>query len=412
MKVKRTERIWIEPNENIKKLCHLSKNLYNEANYIIRQEFFKNGKWIRYNELDKLLKNSENYKLLPTQTSQQILMLLDKSWKSFFKTLKEWKKEPEKFKARPKLPRYKKDNFLLIFTNQQAKIIDGKLKLPKKVGLEVRTRLNEVDLREVRIIPKGIGYVVEIVYDKEIDAKEIEKDRIAGIDFGTTNIVTIANNIGIKPIVVKDDGKGIKSINQFYFKEQAKLRSIYDLQKIKDGKKMRKLIDKHDRKVSDYTHKLSRFIVNWCVKHNIGKIVIGYNPNWKQAVNIGKQNNQIFTCIPYQKIIQQIIYKSEEVGIEVELQDEAHTSKCSFLDNEPIEHHDIYMGKRIKRGLFRSANGIIINADVNAAYNIIRKSEPKAFQKWNADGVGGCLGLHPSRLSEFDLLQSSKGLTC
>jgi IS605 OrfB family transposase len=393
--VKRVERIWLKADKNLSSLAHLSKNLYNEANYIIRQEFFRTGKWTRYNELDRTLKESENYKSLPAQTAQQILMLLDKSWKSFFKAVKEWKAHPEKFKERPRLPGYKRKNgeHVLIFTNQQAKLRDGFLILPNKIGLTIKTRIKE-GLREVRIIPKGIGYVLELVYEKVIKVVERNKDRIVGIDVGVRNFVTIVNNIGEKPIVVK--GGVAKSINQFYNKEKARIQSVYDLQGIKKGKKERKLSAKRDRKLTDFFHKVSRFVVDWCTAHEIGMIVIGHNVNWKQEVELGKKNNQNFVQIPFLKLIQQIAYKAEEEGIEVRKQDESHTSKCSFLDNEPIEHREEYVGKRKSRGLFRSAKGIVINADVNAGYNIVRKAVPKAFAKAEADGIEG-VGLHPVR---------------
>ena len=277
-------------------------------------------------------------------------------------------------------------------TNQQCSIKDGIIKFPKKLGLEVKTRLGkEVNLREVRILPKGVGYVCEIVYEKELEPSAVDNGRVVGIDLGSKNIITIVNNIGLKPIVVKDDGAGIKSINQFYNKEKAEIQGIYDRQEIKDGNKLRRLRVKRDKKAKDYIHKLSRFIVNWCKKHEIGTIVFGYNSDWKQGVNIGRRNNQIFTQIPFLGIIQKTEYKAEEVGIEVLKQNECHTSICSFLDNEPIEHHNKYVGKRRTRSLFRSKNGTVIHADVNAGYNIIRKVIPDAFSnggEWI--GGGGC----------------------
>jgi transposase, IS605 OrfB family, central region len=257
-------------------------------------------------------------------------------------------------------------------TNQQCKIKEkGKLKFPKLLGLDVKTRLDkEANLREVRVIPKGVGYVIEIVYEKEVnpDLDEINKDRIAGIDLGVRNLATVGNNIGEKPIIVK--GGICKSINQFYNKEMGELQRIYESQKIKTGKNSKKLFDKRNRKIKDHLHKVSRFIVDHCVKNDIGTIVIGHNEDWKQNANIGKKNNQNFVQIPFSMLINQIKYKAEENGINVILQEESHTSKCSFLDNETVEHHDQYLGKRFKRGLFRSVKGKIINADVNGAYNI------------------------------------------
>ena len=395
--VTRTEQVWVKGDKTLAELCHISKNLYNEGNYIIRQEFFKSDKWIRYTELDKRLKTSENYKALPAQTAQQVLRIVDRNWKSFFRAMKEWKKHPEKFKERPRIPGYKKKDgeFVLVFTNQQAKLRDGWLILPKKVGLKVKTRIKE-GLREVRIIPKGVGYVLEIVYNKTVEATKRNKDRIVGIDLGAANIVTIANNIGEKPIIVKDDGRGIKSINQYYNKRKAELQHIYDSQGIKDGDKLRRLRAKRERKARDWIHKLTKFIVDWCVEHDIGTIVFGYNKNWEQEVNMSRRNNQIFTEIPYMEIIRETRYKAEELGIEVKEVDEAHSSKCSFLDGEPVEHHEEYVGKRKTRSLYRSGSGKTIHADVNAAYNIIEKAIPGAFSTEVREWIGGC-GLHPVR---------------
>jgi len=393
MNVVRTEQIWIRGSESISKLCHLSKNLYNEANFIIRQRFFKEHKIPSYYELNKELKESENYKALPAQSAQQTLRVLIRAWKSFFRAMKEWKKHTEN--PKPRIPKYMKKNgeFIVIFTNQQAKIRDGYLILPKKVGLNVKTRIKE-GLREVRIIPKGVGYILEIVYEKVVDVVKKDESRVVGIDLGVRNLVTMANNIGEKPIVVK--GGVAKSINQFFNKKKARLQSIYSKQGVKTSKRMKRLSVKRERKLMDFFHKVSKFVVEWCAKHDIGRIVIGRNKNWKQGVNIGKRNNQTFVQIPFEKLINQIKYKAKERGIEVIEVDESHTSKCSFVDNEPIEHRE-YVGKR-RRGLFMSASGVLVNADVNAAYNIIRKAIPEAFA---AEGGRdrGC-GVTPGAMDE------------
>lgn len=385
-----------EDRDSLPYLCHLSKNLWNEANYIVRQEFFKTGKWIRYNTLAGTLKDSENFKSLGAQTAQQILRVLDRSWNSFFKAIKEGSKNPDKFLGRPRLPRYKKKDgeFILIFTNQQVDIKNGYIKFPEKLDLKVRTRLKDsIDLREVRIIPKRIGYMLEIVYQKNANSLKLPSKNIIGIDFGLRNIVTIANNLGIKPIVIK--GGALKSINQYYNKRRGELQSIYAKIGLKTGRTLQKLTEKRNRKIKDLMHKISRFIVQWCTEHNIDTIVIGYNSNWKQEIDLGTKNNQNFVSIPFYQLKKMIIYKAEEVGIIVKEQEESHTSKCSFLDNEPIEHRDEYLGKRISRVLFKSAKGIIINADVNCALNIIRKAFPKAFK---ANGIED-VGLHPMIIS-------------
>jgi len=395
--MQRTEQIWLKPSDELSKLCHLSKNLYNEAIYIIRQEFFKTGKWIRYNDLAFQLKTSENYKELPSQTAQQILKIVDRNWKSFFRAIKVWKNHPEKFYEMPRLSHYKnKDGeFMLIFTNQQAKIKDGVLILPKKGSVigEIKTRLK--NLKEVRIIPRAIGYVLEIVYEKTINVPKRDKTRIAGIDLGVRNLVTIANNIGKQPIVVK--GGVAKSMNQYFNKRKTELQSKYDKQGIKNGVKMKQLQVKRDKKMHDYLHKVSNAIVNYLVENDIGTLIIGHNDNWKQNVNIGRRNNQNFVTIPFYKLTHMLSYKAEKEGVEILFKEESHTSKCSFFDDESIEHHDRYVGKR-KRGLFKTRFGYIINADVNGALNIIKKAIPDAFMRLKADVIEDDVG-HPLRLA-------------
>ncbi|MED3665145.1 transposase [Geobacillus stearothermophilus] len=350
-------------------LCFKSKNLYNYANYIVRQEFINNNEWIRYNSLDKMLKHEQVYKELPAQTSQQILRLLDKNWKSFFKAIKDWIKNKEKYLGKPKLPKYKKKNGrnVVIFTNQQCKIKDGYIKFPK-TDLKLKTKVIE-GLQQVRIVPKGSIYVIEVVYKKEIPNMIRESNRVVGIDLGLDNFVTMVNNIGETPIVI--NGKGIKSINQYYNKQKAYFQSILKKQNGLDwSKRLEKLTLKRNNKIKDFMHKASRHVVDWCVKHNIDTIVIGKNDNWKQEVDLGKRLNQAFVQIPYDMFIHQLQYKAEEQGVRVIVTEESYTSKCSFLDMEEIKKQKQYKGKRIKRGLFQSEKGILINADVNGAYNL------------------------------------------
>jgi putative transposase len=419
----RTEQIWIKSNDLLSNLCHIAKNLYNEANYIIRQEFTKKdkdgnpcGAYLTYNVIYYLIKDkSKNYRSIPSQTAQQILKILDRNWKSFFVAIKDWKIHPEKYLGRPKLPGYlKKDGeFVLYFTDQQIGISDsGRIKFPKMLNvlnykIPIKTRIKST-IRELRIIPMGkkIGYLIDLVYRKEVKKiSNLDKDRVIGLDFGLRNFVTIPNNIGKKSICIK--GGVLKSINQYYNKKLAELKSIYSKQyitikgekkQILTGPAIQILTNNRNKKIKDVMHKYSRFVTKCCLNHNVGTIVIGYNPEWKQEINLGKKTNQSFVQIPFYQFINMIKYKAEEIGISVIEQDESHTSKCSFLDDESVEHHDIYMGKRISRGLFRSKNGKIINADVQGALNTIKKAIPKAFGKLEADRIED-EGLHPLRIN-------------
>lgn len=409
--VKRVEKIQFKSNpktDKISALAHASKNLFNYANYFMRQRFFENqklyketkqsGELLLYNELYEKVKDSDVYKALLAQSAQWTLKLLDKSWKSYRRAHADWFKYPEKYLAEPRIPKYKRKNgeHVIVFTNQQCKIVNGTLIFPKIVGLTLKTRLTDVDLKQVRIIPNGINYTCEIVYEEEINPVEIKSSRYIGIDPGICNIVSIANNFGSQPIVVK--GGVAKSMGQFYNKEKARIQSIYSHlkdergMKLKYGNALRRLDHKRNNKFSDYCHKLSRMIVNYAFDNRVSTIIIGKNPYWKQESNIGKKNNQEFVQFPHAKLIEMIQYKAEEFGIKIILQEESHTSKCSFLDNESIEHHDKYIGKRIKRGVFRSEKGKLINADINGALNIIRKAVPEAF----VDGIED-IGLYPRR---------------
>ncbi|WP_233434049.1 transposase [Geobacillus sp. FSL K6-0789] len=220
-----------------------------------------------------------------------------------------------------------------------------------------------------------------------------ESNRVVGIDLGLNNFVTMVNNIGETPIVI--NGKGVKSINQYYNKQKAYFQSILKKQNgLNWSKRLEKLTLKRNNKIKDFMHKASRYVVDWCVKHNIDTIVIGKNDNWKQEVDLGKRLNQAFVQIPYDMFIEQLQYKCEEVGIKVVLTEESYTSGTSFLDGEAPIKENYDKNRRIKRGLFKSNKGILINADVNGAYNIMRKVFPKTF----ANGVEG-VGLHPVKLN-------------
>lgn len=399
MKVKRTEQIWIKTNKDIGNLSHISKNLYNESNYIIRQEFINNGRYINYNEIDPIMQKSKNAIQLPGSTRQQILRNLEKNWIAFFRSIRDWKKHPEKYKGMPGLPKYKKKDgeHILFFTNHQCKIKDGILRFPKKCNfMEVRTRIKNKDLQHVRILPKGVGYLVEIVYWKHIKPEELDKTRRLNIDPGLKNLVTLTNNIGQQPIVIK--GNIAKSVNQYFNKKYAKILHQFDMQGINESKRFYRLINKRNRKIKNFFHVATKHIIDYCIANDIGAIVIGHNPNQKQKINIGKKNNQKFVQLPFAMLKEQLQYKGEEAGIDVILQDESHTSKCSVLDKESIEHHDVYLGKRFSRGLFRSAKGKSINADVQGSYNIGFKAFPKTFTQVEVDGIED-VGLHPLKHS-------------
>ncbi len=394
----RTERFWLKPCPVLSKLCHLSKNLFNEANYLVRQPFFSDGVWIKGTELEEKLKDSINFNSLPLTTSLRILVLVEKAWKAFFNALADWKLHPEKYFQKPRPPKYKQKNgeFTLPIGKEQIKV--RKRILTLFGDFHVKLRFSSIQsIIGVRINPQGIGYVLEVLYTKNVPkTPRIKPKRVIGIDIGLANLITMVNNIGRKPIVVK--GGVARSINQFYNKEQARLQSLYDKQNLRTiGKKLRKLTDKRNRKLNHYFHEVSHFVVNWCTKNKIDTIIIGRNKLWKQHVKLGKRGNQNFVTIPFSKLIKKIEYKAQDTGIRTILIREDYTSKCSFLDQEPIIRHSAYVGERITRGLFQASTGEMINSDVNGGYNIIKKAVPNAFTQWETiDGIEG-VWLHPVR---------------
>ena len=374
--------------------CFSAKNLYNHANYIVRQTFVKENKWIRYADLDKILKKDMNYPdytNMPTaQSAQQTLRLLDKNWASFFKSIKDWSKNKDKYLGRPKLPKYKaKDGrAILILTNQNVKIKDNTLWFPKSFNgftqkVVCVNKCNFKSFQQVRFISKYNYIVMEVVYNVEIpDTKLEDNKRYLSIDIGVDNLVTVTNNFGGQPFII--NGKGLKSVNKYYNKQISHYREIAKRMNNQDyTNRMDYYTTKREHKVEDFLHKASRYIITYALDNNVSIIVIGKNNNWKQKSKMSKKVNQIFVQIPFAKLIQMITYKAEEQGISVVTTEESYTSGTSFLDNEMPIKENYNKSRRVYRGLFKSNASKLINADVNGSLQILKKVFPKAY----ADGV-------------------------
>lgn len=247
-------------------------------------------------------------------------------------------------------------------------------------NIKIKTQIKDFnELKQVRIIPKNKKFVVEVVYEKK-EKEPVKTDNYASIDLGLNNLATVCFNDGKNPFII--NGKPLKSMNQYFNKRKSKIQSKLEKRnKNKWSNSLSELQEKRNNKVKDYLHKASRILVNQLVSNDISTLIIGYNPSWKQDINIGSRNNQNFVGIPFYMFINMLKYKCEMEGIVVIEQEEAYTSKCSFLDNEEIEKQDNYKGKRIKRGLFKSMNGTLINADLNGSYNIMKKAIRKNFLK-------------------------------
>jgi len=378
--IKKSDKRW----KSLDNICFLSKNLYNSALYYIRKHKEETGKFIRYNELEKKFKitNQKDYRELPIHSSQQTLMLVDKSLTSYFKLLSIWKKDNKSLNGCPKFPKYKdkiKGRFIIIFTDKQAKLKNDYIYFPKKSLLEP-IKTNVKSLKQVRIIPQASCYVIEIIYEQQ-EKEQLINDNYLSIDLGLNNLMTCYDTKNNKSLII--NGKPVKSINQYYNKKKALIQSklIKNHNKY-NSNRLNNLTLKRNNKIQDYLHKSSRFIVNYCVKNDISNLVIGYNKEWKQEINIGKRNNQNFVQIPHQKLIYMLEYKCKLEGINFIQNEESYTSKCSALDLESLNKHDNYLGKRVKRGLFITSKGIKVNADLNGALNILRKVAPDKGQEF------------------------------
>ncbi|NEO48893.1 MAG: IS200/IS605 family element transposase accessory protein TnpB [Moorea sp. SIO4A3] len=373
--VKPSNQYWKEIDE----LAFKSKNLYNLANYHCRQRFFEAGSSLSLTALYHATKSSDAYRALPTKVSKQIIKRVTSTWRGYFQGYKEWRKYPDKFFAEPKIPKYKdkqKGRNVVIYSHEsvyKSALKQGICHLSMS-NIQMPTKVQKVV--EVRIVPATACYFIEIVYEQPLQ-QSVNSNYIAGVDLGIDRLVALSTNKpGVRPMLI--NGKPLKSVNQHYNKLKAKYQSNLTCQR-RTSKKIESLTYYRNRFVDNYLHQTSRRIVDYLIEHNIKTLVIGKNDNWKQKVNIGKRNNQQFTQIPHSKLVQQLTYKCQLVGIEVIETEESYTSITSALDLENPCQHETYKGRRVKRGLFKSSSGQVINADVNGSLQIIRKYFPEAF---------------------------------
>lgn len=373
-------------NEKLDILSKRCNDLYNQTLYFIKMIFNETGKYLSAFDMDKIMKITPNldgeinYKLLKAQSSQQVLKILDKNFKSYFKSIRDWKKNPSKYKGMPKPPRFKKsgDRSIIYYTNQNCKIKGNQLILDKNLIINLPQNKEFSQFNQIRLIPKKNYYEIEIVYEKP-ESPKIISDNVASIDFGINNLVTLISNLE-RPIII--NGKQIKDFNQLYNKQKSRLIRIKDKMKIKGyTNKLYEIETKRNNKMKDVMHKISAFIVNYCKEKNICKLVVGYNKSWKTHINLGSKTNQTFTQIPFAKLLQMLNYKCKLIGCELVETEESYTSKCDHLADEEMKHHKEYIGKRIKRGLFRSCIGKVINSDVNGSLGIMRKVVDKSSIK-------------------------------
>ena len=395
---------WKQNLKNLKKkefdllyhMCRLSKNVYNEALYNIRQHYFAEGEYLRYESNYYLMKDSENYKRLGANVAQQTMRCVDASFKSFFSLLDGVKKN--KFSiSKVSIPRYLDKDGLYPLHFPQASTKDGyflvsmspELRRSTDVRLKIKMPPYLVDkhIRQIHIVPRYNGKFFEVRYmfdEDEVEQPVLDYSKVLAIDLGVNNFATCATSDYNAFII---DGKKIKSINQWYNKELSRLSSIKDHQKIKGWtKKQYTITQKREKRIQDYIYCSAKYIVNYCIENQIGNIVVGYNDGFQDAPTLGKVNNQQFVMLPFGKFKSRIKELCDRYGINYTTQEESYTSKASFFDNDEIPkwnpqnpHQGKFSGKRIKRGLYQTAEGKLLNADVNGALNILRKSNLNAI---------------------------------
>jgi IS605 OrfB family transposase len=396
------KRLTKEEYLTLRELCHAAKNLYNEGLYNIRQHFFETEKYLSYPQNYHDLKSSDNYRKLNSNMAQQILKEVDSSFKSFFGLLKKAKAGKYEYKD-IHLPKYlPKDGFMTLVIGF-VRINNGQFILPysnsfKKthdpIKVNIPPVLKDKTIKEIRIVPKADARFFEIQYTYETEKFEItlDKNKALAIDFGVSNLATCVTNYGDSFIM---DGKRIKSINQWFNKENARLQSIKDLQGIKGTTNRQACLSKNrNNAVRDFVNKSCRYIINYCITNHIGNMVVGYIEDQQNGCDIGPANNQNFVNLPFGEIRKKLEYLCKLYGINFVLQEESYTSKASFFDGddipvygETIDTPPTFSGKRVKRGLYRSANGYEFNADVNGALNILCKSKVVCLQALYSRGV-------------------------
>ena len=379
-----------EEYRTIRELCHVAKNLTNEAVYNVRQYYFTEGEYLNYQKNYVLLKNSDNYRTLNSNMAQQILKEVDGSFKSFFGLLKLSKKGRYSFKD-CRLPGYlPKDGYATLVIGF-IRLNGDKLILPfsqsykkthKAIEIKIPPILADKKIKEIRIIPKANARFFEIqyIYEAECIQRNLNTSNALALDLGINNLVTAVSSKGETFII---DGRRLKSINQWLNKENARLQSIKDKQHFgkKTTNRQKKIARNRNNKVNDYMSKVARKVIDYCIKNDIGTLVVGYNETFQRGSNIGKQNNQNFVNIPYGLLRNKLEYLCELNGITYVKQEESYTSKASFWDKDdiPVYNEDnpksyVFSGKRVHRGLYKCSDGRTLNADVNGALNILRKS--------------------------------------
>lgn len=397
--VSRSHEDWVLLDD----LSFKAKNVYNSTLYVMRQAFLVDKvSPPRWNTVCNRFVHNHNpdYYALPSKVSQAVVKEVGSLFKAFFGSIKS-----AQGNHKVSLPRYKdstKGRTVVPFNNQtfslKRKVRDDLYEYtvcPRSFNL--RVYCPSPNVKFIRIVPHSTHYAIECVYDIEIPESTPDyTGKVMGIDIGVDNLATCVVTDGTSFIM---NGRHIKSINRYYNKCVSKMKSRLP-EGVKTSNRIKSFTVKRNRKIDWELHNTSRVLVNLAVSLGVQTVVIGKNTAWKQDINIGKVNNQKFVSIPHVRFIDQLVYKLEQEGIAVVLTEESYTSKASSLDLDDIPVYQkgvvpgaSFSGRRIKRGLYRSGSGVLLNADANGAVNIVRKVAPNI----QFDGVLGAV-VHPDRV--------------
>ncbi|MEN8215506.1 MAG: transposase [Pseudomonadota bacterium] len=426
--------------KRLKELTHHAKNLYNQTLWTLREAFSVTGLYFSYPQMDKVMRqvtNLEgeiNYRLLKAKVAQQTLRRLDKNFKGFFSATQDFKKNPGKYKGKPKPPKYKiepHDNLIfdyqafriqgwfIIEKGPEISLPNGKtfptgesiryeqvVVLEKGLEIPVPKQLWDKDIKQVEIIPKPSSFHAVFVYEENpADFIQVsQSEKTMSIDLGLNNLATCVTNGVIEPFII--DGRRLKSINAFYNKRKAKMQSKLSSRGKKWSHRLQRLTDRRNAVVNDYIHKATSIVVNTCVKHGISKVIVGDVVKSLNQINLGQKTNPNFVNLALGQFVEKLSYKLGSHGIELVVTDESYTSKASFVDgdkmpkryNKKTKQKRTFSGKRVKRGLYKSQDGTLVNADVNGAFNILSKTDSDFSVSNLAKKIGARIKewLHPS----------------
>ncbi len=401
--------------KRLKDLTSRAKNLYNQSLWTLREAFEATGKYFSYPVMDKAMKQVENlegeinYKLLKAKVAQQTLRQLDKNFKGFFRAIQDFKKNPSKYKGRPKPPKFKqKQHDNLVYDYQAFSIKDDIVILEKGLEIKLPKQLVGQTIKQIEIIPKPRAFHAVFIYEKDPNHfKQVpQNDKVMSIDLGLNNLATCVTNGVVKSFII--DGKRLKSVNAYYNKRKASMQAKLEKQRGKKwSKKLQSVTNWRNAVVNDYMHRASHVVVKACVDNGISKVVVGDVAKSLDRINLGKKTNQNFVNLSLGQFVDKLGYKLGSYGIELVVTNESYTSKASFVDDDKMpkrynpnaKKKPIFSGKRIKRGLYKSSNGMFLNADANGAYNILRKTDSDFSFSTLAKKVGSKVKewLHPTK---------------